>query len=43
MVESVARRRTNNLLDWLEQVGLINNEWIPAEQYIKRVKKRAVI
>ncbi|MEC3248194.1 DUF3578 domain-containing protein [Bacillus cereus] len=35
MVESVARRRTNNLLDWLEQVGLINNEWIPVKQYVK--------
>ncbi|PFT19399.1 restriction endonuclease [Bacillus thuringiensis] len=35
MVESVAKRRTNNLLDWLEQVGLINNEWIPVEQYEK--------
>ncbi|MEH7420638.1 MrcB family domain-containing protein [Bacillus thuringiensis] len=35
MVESVARRRTNNLLDWLEQVGLINDEWIPVEQYEK--------
>ncbi|MDA2098746.1 DUF3578 domain-containing protein [Bacillus cereus] len=35
MVESVARRRTNNLLDWLEQVGLINNEWILVEQYEK--------
>ncbi|MBG9753568.1 restriction endonuclease [Bacillus thuringiensis] len=35
MVESVARRRTNNLLDWLEQVGLINNEWISVGQYVK--------
>ncbi|MFA2820580.1 MrcB family domain-containing protein [Bacillus wiedmannii] len=35
MVESVARKRTNNLLDWLEQVGLINDEWIPVEQYVK--------
>lgn len=35
MVESVAKRRTNNLLDWLEQVGLINDEWIPVEQYAK--------
>ncbi|PFY96964.1 MrcB family domain-containing protein [Bacillus wiedmannii] len=35
MVESVAKRRTGNLLDWLEQVGLINNEWIPVEQYEK--------
>ncbi|MEK4500395.1 MrcB family domain-containing protein [Bacillus sp. FSL R12-0069] len=35
MVESVARKRTSNLLDWLEQVGLINNEWIPIEQYVK--------
>ncbi|MEH7060455.1 MrcB family domain-containing protein [Bacillus wiedmannii] len=35
MVESVAKRRTNNLLDWLEQVGLINDEWIPVEQYEK--------
>lgn len=35
MVESVARRRTNNLLAWLEQVGLINNEWIPVKQYVK--------
>lgn len=35
MVESVAKRRTGNLLDWLEQVGLINDEWIPVEQYVK--------
>ncbi|MEI5876194.1 MrcB family domain-containing protein [Bacillus paranthracis] len=35
MVESVAKRRTGNLLDWLERVGLINDEWIPVEQYIK--------
>lgn len=35
MVESVAKRRTGNLLDWLEQVGLINGEWIPFEQYVK--------
>lgn len=35
MVESVAKRRTNNLLDWLEQVGLINDEWIPVERYVK--------
>ncbi|HDR3894792.1 MULTISPECIES: MrcB family domain-containing protein [Bacillus] len=35
MVESVGKRRTNNLLDWLEQVGLINDEWIPIEQYEK--------
>ncbi|WP_144507755.1 McrB family protein [Bacillus mycoides] len=40
MVESVAKRRTNNLLDWLEQVGLINNEWIPAEQYIKKSEEK---
>ncbi|WP_346817576.1 MrcB family domain-containing protein [Bacillus paramobilis] len=35
MLESVAKRRTGNLLDWLEQVGLINDEWIPVEQYEK--------
>ncbi|PEF12483.1 restriction endonuclease [Bacillus thuringiensis] len=35
MVESVAKRRTGNLLDWLEQVGLMNGEWIPFEQYVK--------
>ncbi|OAK12248.1 restriction endonuclease [Bacillus wiedmannii] len=35
MVDSVAKRRTNNLLDWVEQVGLINNEWILVEQYVK--------
>ncbi|UYO21129.1 MrcB family domain-containing protein [Bacillus sp. 41-22] len=35
MVESVAKRRTGNLLDWLEQVGIINDEWIPVEQYVK--------
>lgn len=35
MVESVARRRTNNLLDWLEQVRLVNDEWISVEQYVK--------
>lgn len=35
MVESVAKERTHNLLMWLEKVGLINDEWIPAEQYLK--------
>ncbi|MCU4977443.1 DUF3578 domain-containing protein [Bacillus cereus] len=35
MVESVAKRRTNNLLDWLEQVRLINDGWILIEQYAK--------
>lgn len=40
MVESVAKRRTGNLLDWLEQVGLINNEWIPSEQYIKKSEEK---
>ncbi len=40
MVQSVAKRRTGNLLDWLEQVGLINNEWIPAEQYIKKSEEK---
>ncbi|MGE7887509.1 MrcB family domain-containing protein [Bacillus cereus] len=35
MVESVAKRRTNNLLDWLEQVGIISDEWIPFEQDVK--------
>ncbi|KXY63501.1 McrB family protein [Bacillus cereus] len=40
MVESVAKRRTNNLLDWLEQVGLINGEWIPVEQYIKKSEEK---
>ncbi|PEL97505.1 MrcB family domain-containing protein [Bacillus wiedmannii] len=40
MVESVAKRRTGNLLDWLEQVGLINDEWIPSEQYIKKSEEK---
>nr|WP_144613198.1 DUF3578 domain-containing protein [Bacillus cereus] len=40
MVESVAKRRTDNLLDWLEQVGLINDEWIPSEQYIKKSEEK---
>ncbi|MFI8709592.1 MrcB family domain-containing protein [Bacillus sp. NPDC077411] len=35
MVESVAKERTHNLLMWLEKVGLINDEWIPAKQYLK--------
>lgn len=35
MTISMAKRRTNNLLDWLEQVGLINDQWIPVEQYVK--------
>lgn len=35
MLESVARKRTNNLLDWFERVGLINDKWIPVEQYAK--------
>ncbi|GLV65019.1 hypothetical protein Bmyc01_36880 [Bacillus mycoides] len=40
MVESVAKRRTNNLLDWLEQVGLVNSEWIPSKQYIKKDEEK---
>ncbi len=40
MVESVAKRRTGNLLDWLEQVGLINDEWTPTEQYIKKSEEK---
>lgn len=40
MVESVARRRTNNLLDWLEQVGLVNDEWISVEQYVKEDREK---
>ncbi|PFK00814.1 restriction endonuclease [Bacillus cereus] len=40
MVESVAKRRTNNLLDWLEQVGLVNSECIPSEQYIKKDEEK---
>lgn len=43
MVKSVAKERTHNLLMWSEKLEIINAEWIPAEQYIKRVKKRAVI
>ncbi|PEE40546.1 MrcB family domain-containing protein [Bacillus pseudomycoides] len=35
MVESVAKERTHNLLMWLEKVGLINDEWIPVEQYLE--------
>ncbi|WP_327923402.1 MULTISPECIES: hypothetical protein [Bacillus cereus group] len=31
MVESVARKRTNNLLDWFERVVLINDDWIPVK------------
>ncbi|MFL0400310.1 MrcB family domain-containing protein [Bacillus nitratireducens] len=40
MVESVAKWCTNNLLDWLEQVGLVNSEWIPSEQYIKKDEEK---
>ncbi|PDY45254.1 restriction endonuclease [Bacillus pseudomycoides] len=35
MVESVAKERTHNLLMWFEQVGLINEIWVPVEQYLK--------
>ncbi|WP_144569557.1 MrcB family domain-containing protein [Bacillus pseudomycoides] len=35
MVESVAKERTHNLLMWLEKVGLINERWVPVEQYLK--------
>ncbi|MFD3447120.1 MrcB family domain-containing protein [Microbacteriaceae bacterium 4G12] len=35
MLESVAKKRTNNLLMWLEKVGLINDEWMPVEQYLE--------
>ncbi|MDA1839641.1 DUF3578 domain-containing protein [Bacillus cereus group sp. BY17LC] len=41
MVESVAKQRTGNLLDWLEQVGLIDNEWIPSKQYIKKSEEKS--
>ncbi|WP_242220362.1 MrcB family domain-containing protein [Bacillus cereus group sp. BfR-BA-01380] len=35
MVESVAKERTHNLVMWFEKVGLINDEWVPDEQYLE--------
>ncbi|PFA22248.1 restriction endonuclease [Bacillus cereus] len=35
MLESLAKERTHNLLMWLEKVGLINESWVPVEQYLK--------
>ncbi|MFD0769827.1 MrcB family domain-containing protein [Bacillus sp. CGMCC 1.60114] len=40
MVESVAKERTHNLLMWFEKVGLINDEWIPVEQYVKENREK---
>jgi hypothetical protein len=40
MVESVAKERTHNLLMWLEHVGLINDEWVPVEQYSKAISEK---
>lgn len=43
MVESVAKKRTANLLKWLENVKLIDQDWIPNETYMteKMVKDMA--
>lgn len=40
MVESVAKERTHNLLMWFEQLEVINAEWIPSEQYIKKNEEK---
>ncbi|WJE21186.1 DUF3578 domain-containing protein [Bacillus cereus] len=40
MVESVAKERTHNLLMWFEQLEIINAEWIPSEQYIKKNEEK---
>ncbi|CAI8734137.1 MULTISPECIES: MrcB family domain-containing protein [Bacillus] len=39
MLESVAKKRTHNLLMWLEKIGLINDSWVPVEQYLEENSK----
>lgn len=40
MKESVAKRRTHNLLIWLESTGLIDQEWRPIENYFNTFQTR---
>jgi hypothetical protein len=40
MVESVAKERTHNLLMWLKNTKLIDQEWNPTEQFFSTLNKR---
>lgn len=40
MLESLAKERTHNLLMWSEKLEIINAEWIPSEQYIKKSEEK---
>ena len=42
MVESVAKERTLNLLKWLEQVKLIDENWIPVESYETKKQEKTM-
>lgn len=43
MVESVAKERTNYLLSWLENTGLIDENWNPVENYFETLSKKEQI
>ena len=42
MVESVAKERSLNLLKWLEQVKLIDENWIPVESYETKKQEKTM-
>lgn len=43
MVESVAEVRTHNLLKWLENVKLIDEEWRPTQNYFEMLRQKKSI
>lgn len=40
MVDSVAKDRTRNLLNWLESTGLIDEQWCPTENFFETLNKK---
>lgn len=43
MMESVAKRRTHNLLKWMENTKLIDDEWRPIENFFEILKQKEPI
>ncbi|MDM5308098.1 MrcB family domain-containing protein [Peribacillus frigoritolerans] len=40
MLESVAKKRTSNLLSWLENLQLVDQNWIPLNKELKKVDSK---
>lgn len=40
MLESVAEKRTNNLLSWLENLQLVDQNWIPINKELQKVDSK---